>query len=670
MVRQYDAQHWCDVELRRHQLWDKGWRTNFTKVEKFIGACDHNQKRILISIPHLNARSEAECKDTILHEIAHALVGHDHGHDQVWKDKAVELGAKPIPCGNSNIEAGRAINEVERPKAESIKSINQFCPVCHEVAITVGTKQKKNIVTGKPIVTLLLACGHAIDQEQLHNPLKGLKGWTSRSGKVVYPFQEEGIRFIGKANGRALVADEPGLGKTIQAVGSLYFYKEMRPALWVCKTTLKLQALKEILDWSNLEMVAQIIAHGKQFIMPGMDVYIISMDLLRNMPTEKLEEIPYHTVVADEIQHFKNPDSSRTAELRKLVSKAKYFIPLSGTPWKNRGSEYFPVLNMLRSDLFPSPKYFKSTWVDYYFDPKDGKQKEGGIRNIPRFREVTKDFVIRRMRDDVLPDLPKVDRKIRFVDMDELYAKSYDKAESNVANLIRAAMIDGKPMRDVASIIMQLKHITGLAKVSALVDDAIEWLENVPDDYEKLTIFHHHIDVGDNIQKGNKGEFHGLDTWLINNGYNKSLRLLGGRSPEERDRVINDFKNDPKNRVMIASTLASGEGLNIQFCQHAMQLERQWNPQNEEQAELRFSRPLSKSDLPEYMYPIYEREVSIDIPYFIAVGTIDEILTDIVERKRLNFRKSMNVKDEFITWDENAIIKELADAIIKKRFKK
>ena len=90
---------------------------------------------------------------------------------------------------------------------------------------------------------------------------------------------------------------------------------------------------------------------------------------------------------------------------------------------------------------------------------------------------------------------------------------------------------------------------------------------------------------------------------------------------------------------------------------------------NEEQAEMRFSRPLTKSDYPEYLHPVVDRKISIRIPYFIAAGTIDEILSNIIERKRIAFRKTMNVKDEHITWDEASLIHEVAQAIIKKRFK-
>ena len=670
MVRQIDAQNISDTALRKYKLWEQGWRTNFTKVTNYIALCDHTNKRIIISIPHLNARSEAELTDTVLHEVAHALVGPGHGHDEVWQAKAIEIGARPVHCAPSNIEAGRALNVVETKPEKKIKALNNYCPVCYAVAVTKSQLTKKDIITGFPKILLTLECGHTIEKDMIKSALADIANWTSATGKKIFPYQVDGIKFIAEANGRCLIADEPGLGKTSQALGALKFFPEMRPALWVSKATLKLQTIKEAIDWGGAELMGQIIEHKKMFIIPNLNLYIVSMDLLRNIPTEKLEEIPFKTVVADEIQHFKDNDSIRTNELRKLVAKAEYFLPLSGTPWKNRGSEYFPVLNMLKPDMFTTPKSFQHNWIDYYLDKQTGKWREGGIKNIPAFREKTKGFIIRRMRDDVLPDLPKINRKIRFVDMDEMYKKSYDKNEEKVAALIKAAMIDGRPMKDIASMIMALKHITGLAKVRALIDDAQEWLENVPEEFEKLSIFHHHIDVGDNIQKGNGNEYEGLDTWLSANGYNKSLRLYGGKSAEERDYIINSFKNDPRNRVLIGSTLASGEGLNIQFCQHAFMLERQWNPQNEEQAELRFSRPLTKNDLPEYLHHIVERKISIDIPYFIAAGTVDEILTNIIERKRLNFRRSMNEKDINLTWDENEIIREVSEEIIRRRYKK
>ena len=91
MVRQYDAQNMCDVELRRFGLWEQNWRTNFTKNTEYIAACYHDSKRIVISIPALNARSEAELKKTILHEIAHAIVGYDAAHGPEWKLSLIHI---------------------------------------------------------------------------------------------------------------------------------------------------------------------------------------------------------------------------------------------------------------------------------------------------------------------------------------------------------------------------------------------------------------------------------------------------------------------------------------------------------------------------------------------------------------------------------------------------
>ncbi len=665
MIRQYDAQQLCDKKLKEYGLYQKGWRTTFSKTEKYIGRCWHDVKRIELSLIHLNTRSEASLLDTIIHEVAHAIVGDkDLGHGPIWKEQCRIMGLlNPGLCETPiNPDSGRALTESEMKPKRQFHRLNVTCH-CGAVA-----KAKSSVIMSG-VKWTLLECGHLTKLESLESNSINYK-LVSESGKEIFPFQIEGIKFLEQAGGRALIADEPALGKTVQAAAFCALHKnETCPVLWVCRTTLRLQAIKEWLDWFGPEFMGQIIEKPRSFIIPNLKLYVISMDLLRNMPTEKIEKIGFKTVVADEIQNFKNPDSTRTAELRKLVSNAEYFIPLSGTPWKNRGSEYFPVLNMLDPVRFPSKEQFKERWIRYYYDNKTGKYREGGINDIPKFREFTKDIVIRRMRDDVLPDLPKVNRTIRFIDMEDLYKDAYDKMEEKMAHQIKAAMIDGMPLKMVGQMIMQLKHVTGLAKVQTTIEDIIEFLENT-DESEKMIVFHHHIDVGDNLQKGDAGKtYKGLDAWLVENGYNKSLRLFGGRGMDERNDIQEKFKNDIKNRILIASTLASGEGLNLQFCQNIIMMERQWNPQNEEQAEFRVSRPLTKNDLPEYLWYLVNKETKINCPYMIADGTVDTILTEIVERKRHEFKRSMNVKDEHIEWNENDIIREVAEYIIKKRFK-
>lgn len=85
--------------MAQHGLSD--WNFKFITTKRVIGRCTYSKKLIQYSVNFLD-NTEAEIKDTLLHEIAHALVGYNHGHDKFWKDKASEIGAIPKACKNSS----------------------------------------------------------------------------------------------------------------------------------------------------------------------------------------------------------------------------------------------------------------------------------------------------------------------------------------------------------------------------------------------------------------------------------------------------------------------------------------------------------------------------------------------------------------------------------------
>ena len=150
--------------------------------------------------------------------------------------------------------------------------------------------------------------------------------------------------------------------------------------------------------------------------------------------------------------------------------------------------------------------------------------------------------------------------------------------------------------------------------------------------------------------------------------FDEPLLYTSSLSLQQRQEVINQFKGveversldaDGKpviterptgknHRILIASTLAAGEGLNLQFCSDCMIMERQWNPANEEQAEARFPRPGQTAD-------------KIMATYLIAAGTINDFLTEIVERKRSIVHSTLDNIDT--KWDESSLIKELAETL-------
>lgn len=241
MLRQYDVQVLCDEALKNYgsdeptpnknllnthkftSLYEKGWRTCFSKNEKNIASCHYNEKRIQFNVIALQSQGEADIKKTILHEIAHALVGPGYGHGEVWINKAREIGLLNPElhiCGHMNLDAGRGISEVENKPKRQFHRINKPCPVCGLVAEEVTSCIMNNTRWVK------LKCGHLVKHESITSKEFNFDVWESESGKRPFPFQIEGIKFLESSGGRALIADEPGLGKTIQAMGFLKAHPE------------------------------------------------------------------------------------------------------------------------------------------------------------------------------------------------------------------------------------------------------------------------------------------------------------------------------------------------------------------------------------------------------------------------------------------------------------
>jgi hypothetical protein len=91
--------------MRQHGLWDLRWSFKFDRSLTRLGLCSHRLKVISLGRHATLVNSEEQVQLTILHEIAHALVGGQHGHDEVWRAKAIELGHSGERCGNITVKA-------------------------------------------------------------------------------------------------------------------------------------------------------------------------------------------------------------------------------------------------------------------------------------------------------------------------------------------------------------------------------------------------------------------------------------------------------------------------------------------------------------------------------------------------------------------------------------
>jgi len=664
---------------------------------RFAALCCHDDKTIILNAYFIELMTDEEAKNTVRHEIAHGIVGPGHAHDEIWQTKALEIGCLYArPCANFNIPehlidairsgADVLVETVEeityRPKY-TVTRIQDKCKYCGKVAKEVSNHLVVNTDEKRPnLMFVKLECGHTLTKlipkgTPFHTLVSNLdkvkdckhnfvKNQCMNCGEYKpYDFQIEGMKFIEKAlatNKGACIFDEQGLGKTVQVDGYLRYAQPDTtfPVLFVLKSGLKFQQFKEILRWMGNIYVAQIISSGSDIVIPGLKCYIISYDMMTpktrtskvtgktktsGFDPQKFIDAGIKTLILDECQQIKNPDSTRTQMVRKLA-KHMNVIATSGTPWKNRGSELFTVLNMIAPTKFPSYEGFVKQWVATYWH--GNKLKEGGIRNIERFREYTKDIVIRRERAEVMKELPLVNRVAEFVELNAYEQSAYDDEVSDFVKWWNGVLVEEEEnnfatQTNLLARIARMRHITGLAKIPATVEKVKEFIEETD---RKMCVFVHHKDVGELLMR----EFKFMSERAENGDGVPVIQLHSGLSSEERFAVQEKFNNTPR-IIMVASTLASGEGLNLQTASDCIMHERQWNPANEEQAEGRFIR-------------IGQTAETVTATYMLAAETIDDFMHQLVEQKRIQFHNTMN-KGEMVIWKQGDLIKDLAEAIVK-----
>jgi SNF2 family DNA or RNA helicase len=544
------------------------------------------------------------------------------------------------------------------------------CPKCSAQAAVVKTFD----LAGKTM--LRLSCTHLVNKADLN--CSGPEQIVSLDNKRPYKFQCEGVRFLensgvlspeGILKTRALLADEMGLGKTIQALSYLLLHPESRPFLWIGKASLKTQYQHEIMRWFGEDYFAQVIDSPKDIPIPGLVGYIVSYDILRRLAggkekkkskgddfefeegystqtkklkdetnhlTELIDKLKIKTIILDECQQIKNHESQRTIFVREICKLVPNVIALSGTPIKNHAGEYWPVLNILRPEEYRHYSKFLLNECESYYTGYG--YKTGGLADPERFLAKTKSYILRRERKEVLPDLPPIVRNFQFCDLAAEVEKQYIELFKQFREDCDTEEGDNfTEASNTLAYLSKMRHLTGLSKIDPCIDYVMEIMGSTDD---RITIFVHHKDVAEIL------------TTKLNSLF-KQLNIPPCARHDAGSQAMETEKKFKDSRVLICSTLAGGEGLNLQhLCFRFIMLERQWNPANEEQAEARFPRPEGL------------KTNSIDGTYFVAVGTVDEFFSEIVERKREIVNKTL--AGEAANWDQSSIMKELKEVLMQK----
>ena len=403
-----------------------------------------------------------------------------------------------------------------------------------------------------------------------------------------------------------LLADEMGTGKTVMtcvAMKVMFQRGHLHSAVIMCPKSVLRVWSDHLRDWAPELRVNVIRSKDQRLALwnSPAHVYISSYDTLRSDIENAVlnKGKPYFDlVVVDEAQAIKNYDSKRSQAVRRITCKYRWAV--TGTPLENRVDDAVSILSFL------FPDRIKRTHIK--------AMSEEAVR------EELRKCMLRRLKKDVLKDLPPLVRQEIWLEMDNAQLKAYA-AEYNVEvdrlRQMQAGVSDFKIRSAAIQAIQRLKQICNFApnsskspKLEALADI----LEELDQTNQKMVVFSQYIKEG--IDK--------LHVAL------KSRRdvgvFTGNLSEDKRQRVLNTFRKDPDQRALLISLRAGGTGLTLTEASYVTMFDPWWNPAVMRQAEDRVHRFGQKAS----RVTVYQLAMS---------GTIEERIYYLLDQKRRLFTR-------------------------------
>jgi len=438
----------------------------------------------------------------------------------------------------------------------------------------------------------------------------------------MYPFQLKGVEFLEMMGGRALIGDEMGLGKTIQALGYLALHPELRPAVIICPASLKLNWEKEIWNWMQVPALVLSGNYKKLGFNHLENIIVINYDILDSW-ADFLVSLNPSCLIIDEAHMIKNQKAKRSKAVKKLAKKVDHVIGLTGTPIINRPSEFFAILNLLNKNEWPSfwgyaHKYCGAKHNGFGWD-------FNGSSNVEKLNEALKRTMIRRLKSEVLPELPA---KVRTVIPLEITNRAeYNKAVQDFADLMDSDSDDTPPAVQLTRI-EALKQLVVEGKIKA----CINWISDFLESGEKLVVFCTHKKVVNQLMD----EFGHM-----------GVKVDGSVKTTDRHESVRLFQEHPECKVFIGNIKAAGVGLTLTAASSTAFIELPWEPAAADQAEDRVHRIGQEAD-------------SVNAYYLLGQNTIDMEIAELLDEKRKVLDSVLDGKET----EETGLLTELMNRIM------
>ncbi|WP_354698436.1 DNA helicase [Paraconexibacter sp. AEG42_29] len=420
-----------------------------------------------------------------------------------------------------------------------------------------------------------------------------IDGVAERLGGELRPFQWAGVRYLLEAR-RAFLADEQGLGKTVQALATLEA-DDAYPALVVAPASLKLVWEREAGHWLPHRTVA--IVNGRGAVPPEADIVILNYEIVA-AHREALSRRRPRALIVDESHHCKNPRAKRTQAVRRLAEAVPadgLRLALTGTPVLNHAEELISQLRVIgRLSDFGSGASFS-------------RQFEGNLSEERLHWHLRRRCFVRRRKDEVLPQLPAKRRVVVPVALTN--KREYRVAEDSVIEWLRSQPLELDELNAKISATLRAERLAQIGTLKRLaargkLAAAVVWIADFLEHGEPLVVFARHVEVLDAVRRH----------------FPDALHLVGRDSAKARDAAVTAFQNGTGPQLLICSTPVAGQGLTLTRASNVCFLELEWTPAMHDQAEDRCHR-IGQHD-------------AVTAWYLLAAESIDETIAQLLEAKR------------------------------------
>ncbi len=444
---------------------------------------------------------------------------------------------------------------------------------------------------------------------------------------LLRPYQQKGVdwlSFCRRAGLGCVLADDMGLGKTIQALAAV-----QGKTLVVSPTSVQFNWAAEIARFRPDLRVHQYRGSRRE-LDPEADITLTSYPLLRN-DIEELVEVDWDTVILDESQTIKNPESQVARAAYRL--RAQWRLTLSGTPIENRLEELWSQLHFTNPGLLGARGDFIERWAEPI------SMGDAGV--AARLRDRIRPFVLRRMKREVAPELPPRTDAILYVELDEAERITYDAIRAATQRDVVAMLEAGGGVFAALEALLRLRqaacHLAllptamrvGLSREAAAKREAegdvdgdgevvvarlgsskiarlLSALQDLTAEGHRALVFSQWTSLLDLIEP------HLAAASIAH------VRLDG--TTRDRAKMVEMFQADDGPPVMLLSLKAGGTGLNLTAADHVFLLDPWWNPAVEEQAADRAHR--IGQDKPVLVYRL------------VAKDTVEERILELQAKKR------------------------------------